>query len=169
MSQQRAQFSVSQSYSEIHTCTKKENAKCGKNLYCCQLFGVKLNVIRKNMFSRKYTWYKIGNRIEELEFGENQIAVVEIEKRKLCIGKFQDKLFAFAYHCPHAGGVLSGGNIDKHGNVVCPLHGYQFRLKNGYNISGEGFQLKNWPVEERQDGIYVGIEDGSGFFGWGTT
>jgi 3-phenylpropionate/trans-cinnamate dioxygenase ferredoxin subunit len=51
------------------------------------------------------------------------------------------------------------GYIDALGNVVCPLHRYKFDLKNGRNISGEGYYLKNWPVEIREDGVYVGIEE----------
>jgi len=31
-------------------------------------------------------------------------------------------------------------------------------MKNGRNVSGEGYYLKHWPVEVREDGIYVGLE-----------
>ena len=115
------------------------------------------------MTSAKFTWYKIAGRVEELQFGENQIAVAEIEGRKLCIGLHQGKMYAFNYFCPHAGGLFEKGHIDVQGNVVCPVHCYRFNIKNGYNSSGEGYHLRNWPVEERADGIFVRIEDGSGF------
>jgi 3-phenylpropionate/trans-cinnamate dioxygenase ferredoxin subunit len=49
------------------------------------------------------------------------------------------------------------------GNVVCPLHRYKYALKNGRNISGEGYYLKHWPVEIRGNGIYVGLEERSFF------
>jgi 3-phenylpropionate/trans-cinnamate dioxygenase ferredoxin subunit len=31
-------------------------------------------------------------------------------------------------------------------------------MKNGRNVTGEGYFLKNWPVEIRDDGVYVGLE-----------
>jgi 3-phenylpropionate/trans-cinnamate dioxygenase ferredoxin subunit len=30
-------------------------------------------------------------------------------------------------------------------------------MKNGRNVTGEGYYLKYWPVEAREDGIYVEI------------
>jgi 3-phenylpropionate/trans-cinnamate dioxygenase ferredoxin subunit len=114
---------------------------------------------------KKYTWHKIANHINELNFADNNIAVAEVDGKKMCIGKFNQEAFAFAYKCPHAGGILADGYIDALGNVVCPLHRYKYDMKNGRNVSGEGYYLKNWPVEIREDGIYAGIEQG-GFFDW---
>jgi len=55
--------------------------------------------------------------------------------------------------------------MDDAGNVVCPLHRYRFNIKNGYNSSGEGFYLKTYPLEKREDGLYIGLEKSS-LFGW---
>lgn len=111
------------------------------------------------MAEKKYTWHKIADHINEIGFGDNHIAETQAGNKKICVGRFNDQLFAFAQKCPHAGGWLSEGYIDAMGNVVCPLHRYKFDLKNGRNISGEGYYLKNWPVEIREDGVYVGIEE----------
>ena len=46
------------------------------------------------------------------------------------------------------------------GNIVCPLHRYKFSLTNGRNTSGEGFYMKTFPVEMREEGLYVGLETG---------
>ena len=61
---------------------------------------------------------------------------------------------------------MAMGYIDAIGNVVCPLHRYKYDLKNGRNISGEGYYLKNWPVELRENGVFVGLENSGGFFDW---
>src|SRR6478735_1655667 len=114
---------------------------------------------------KKYQWHKIGEAIDDIPFSDNKIAVVEAGEKKICIGRYQDQLFGFAYKCPHAGGILADGFIDALGNVVCPMHRYKFSVKNGRNTSGEGYYMKHWPVETREDGIYVGIEE-SGLFGW---
>ena len=116
--------------------------------------------------AKEFNWYKIADHLNELGFGPNNIAVAEVRGKKICIGLYQDKPFAFAFKCPHAGGIMADGFIDALGNVVCPLHRYKFSLQTGRNISGEGYFLKNYPLEIREDGIYVGMEEKSGLFGW---
>ncbi len=102
-------------------------------------------------------WYKIAESEEELDFAANNMALGEVDGKKITIGRHQGQLFAFAYKCPHASGLLANGFIDALGNVVCPLHRYKFSMANGRNVSGEGYYLKHWPVEVRADGIYVGM------------
>ena len=111
-------------------------------------------------------WQKIADHINELKFAENNIAVAEMNGKKICIAKYKDQVFAFAYKCPHAGGILADGYIDALGNIVCPLHRYKYDLKNGRNVSGEGYYLKHWEMEMREDGVYVKADIGGGLFGW---
>ncbi|MBL0066937.1 MAG: Rieske 2Fe-2S domain-containing protein [Chitinophagaceae bacterium] len=113
---------------------------------------------------RKYTWHKIAGHINELDFAANNIAVIELKGKKICVGKHQEAAFAFAYKCPHAGGILADGYIDALGNVVCPLHRYKYNMENGRNVSGEGYYLKHWPVELREEGVFVGMEESSGLW-----
>ena len=118
------------------------------------------------MTEKKYNWHKVADHINEIVFAANNIAVVEIKGKKICIGKYNNDVFAFAYTCPHAGSILADGLIDVLGNIVCPLHRYKYSLQNGRNVSGEGYYLNHWPVELRDDGLYVGIEESGGIFGW---
>jgi 3-phenylpropionate/trans-cinnamate dioxygenase ferredoxin subunit len=113
--------------------------------------------------SDKINWTKISESLEEIPFGENNLAGVMAGEKKVCVGKYKGELFAFAAKCPHASGVLAEGFIDALGNVVCPLHRYKFCMKNGRNVSGEGYYLKHWAVEVREDGVYVALEN-KGFF-----
>jgi 3-phenylpropionate/trans-cinnamate dioxygenase ferredoxin subunit len=106
-------------------------------------------------FKRENNWIKIAESVAELRFSSNQIALTELEGRQVCIGRYKEKLFAFAHKCPHASGLFSEGFIDALGNVVCPIHRYRFNMGTGRNVSGEGYYLKHWPVEEREDGVYV--------------
>lgn len=119
------------------------------------------------MDRKEVRWVKIAESIEELRFNENNMAEVDTEERKICIGKFNDEFFAFAFKCPHASAALADGYIDAVGNVVCPLHRYKFCMRNGRNVSGEGYYLKHWPVEIRPDGVFVGFEKNKllGLFG----
>src|SRR5215218_4484769 len=114
--------------------------------------------------AEKINWVKVAASMEEISFANNLAEVVAGDKI-ICIGKHKDELFAFAAKCPHASGILAKGFIDALGNIVCPLHRYKFCMKNGRNVSGEGYYLKHWPVEVRDDGVFVGLENKS-LFGW---
>jgi 3-phenylpropionate/trans-cinnamate dioxygenase ferredoxin subunit len=114
---------------------------------------------------KKIKWHKVAAFENEIFFQQNGIAVVDVNAKKICLTKFGERLYAFAFKCPHAGGIMADGFIDAVGNVVCPLHRYKYSIMNGRNTSGEGFYLKTWPAEQREDGIYIGIEE-SGLFSW---
>lgn len=108
---------------------------------------------------------KIADHLHDIRFAENNMAVVEVKGKKICLARFETQLFAIAYQCPHAGGILANGYIDAIGNVVCPMHRYKFSLRNGYNTSGEGYYLKHWPVEVRSDGVFLAM-DGNTWSAW---
>lgn len=117
------------------------------------------------MSSKTYSWHKIAESINELTASGMRISVIDINGKKLCVAEYDHQWYGFAYKCPHASGIMAEGYIDPVGNIVCPVHRYKFSLKNGRNTSGEGFYLKTYPVEVREDGIYVGLES-SGLFNW---
>jgi len=105
----------------------------------------------------KNTWHKIAENIAEINFSYNGLAELEINDKKLCIGLHNNQIFACTQKCPHAGGILADGYIDAAGNIVCPLHRYKFNPENGRNISGEGYNLKTYPVEIRKEGVFINI------------
>ena len=104
------------------------------------------------------TWHKIADHVNEIDFSQNNIAVAEVRGKKICIARYNDQIFAIAFKCPHAGGFLADGYLDAMGNIVCPVHRYKYNLENGRNVSGEGYYLNHWPVELREDGVYIGME-----------
>jgi nitrite reductase/ring-hydroxylating ferredoxin subunit len=114
--------------------------------------------------SKKYKWYKIADSVEELPITENGLQEIEVGGKKVCVIIKDETLHACAAKCPHAGGSMSNGYVDAIGNIVCPLHRYKFSIENGRNTSGEGYFLKTYPIEKREIGIFVGIEE-QGIFG----
>ncbi|MGH2643851.1 MAG: Rieske (2Fe-2S) protein [Chitinophagaceae bacterium] len=116
------------------------------------------------MTDKKYTWLRIINE-DNIPVSENELREITAGHKKLCMARWQGKLYAFSQKCPHAGGYLPEGHIDASGNIVCPVHRYKYNLKNGYNSSGEGYYLNTYPVEEREDGIYVGFVESGGLWG----
>lgn len=109
------------------------------------------------------SWVKIAESVAEISFSANRIAELEVTGKRICIATYKESLFAFASKCPHAGGPFAEGFIDALGNVVCPLHRYKFCLRNGQNVSGEGYYLKHWPVAVREDGVYVNLKKHTSF------
>jgi 3-phenylpropionate/trans-cinnamate dioxygenase ferredoxin subunit len=113
--------------------------------------------------AKEIQWVKIAESINEIPFGNNGLAEVSADGKKICVGKWNGELFAFAPKCPHASGILKDGFIDALGNVVCPLHRYKFCMKNGRNVSGEGYFLKHWPVKIKEEGVFAGFDKSSLF------
>jgi 3-phenylpropionate/trans-cinnamate dioxygenase ferredoxin subunit len=115
--------------------------------------------------SKTYKWHKIADSLDELQLSSEGLFEIEVNGKKVCIALNKDQLFACAAKCPHAGGNMSHGYTDALGNIVCPLHRYKFALANGRNTSGEGYYLKTYPIEKRENGIFIGFETG-GMFNW---
>src|ERR1017187_8067470 len=98
------------------------------------------------MAGKKYKWYKIAEADTEIQFGENNILKIEVGGKSICIAKTLKGIEACAAKCPHAGGNMSKGFLDKDGNIVCPIHRYAFNFDNGRDVTLEGYYLKIYPV-----------------------
>ncbi len=116
------------------------------------------------MFWKKIKWHKAANSEAEIKLNSNGIGVVEIEGKKICVAKAKNEWHAFAYSCPHAGGIMAEGYLDEAGgNVSCPIHGYKFNLKNGRCKIPDGFTMKTYRVDSKEEGFLIGIEEGRFF------
>lgn len=116
--------------------------------------------------AKKYTWHKIAESKEALLLQDNGMMEIKAGNKTICLVKHKDTLLGCAAKCPHAGGHLANGYIDALGNIVCPMHRYKFSLQNGRNVSGEGYFLKTYPIEIREEGVFAGIEEKNSLFGW---
>ncbi|NCU04971.1 MAG: Rieske (2Fe-2S) protein [Chitinophagaceae bacterium] len=112
---------------------------------------------------KKYNWIKVAETADDFFWQENNLCEIQVKGKTICIARAGTEVFACTHKCPHAGGHLADGYVDALGNIVCPLHRYKFSLQNGRNTTGEGYYLKTYPVETRDDGIYIGIEESSFF------
>ena len=109
--------------------------------------------------AKKYKWYKVADKLADIGFAANGMAEVMVDVKKVCLVFNNGSVQACSQKCPHAGGIMVHGYVDGPGNIICPLHQYKFNLQNGKNVSGEGYYLKTWPVEVREDGIYVAADN----------
>jgi 3-phenylpropionate/trans-cinnamate dioxygenase ferredoxin subunit len=106
-----------------------------------------------------YRWVQFLPSFELTRFiQEGEVCTMEIEDKKLCIVHRADGYFAIKDRCPHAGGSLGDGWCDEAGMVVCPLHRIKFDPVTGRNTTGEGYYVPTYPIEQREDGLYIGFE-----------
>ena len=103
-----------------------------------------------------YAWHKVENISASL-FSENKVQELTVSGKKVGLIKRNGHIHAFAALCPHAGAPLCEGWVDPMGRIVCPLHKYRFDPVNGRNTSGEGYKLFTYPVEIKNDEIFIGL------------
>jgi nitrite reductase (NADH) small subunit len=61
---------------------------------------------------------------------EGRVSEITVEGRALCVAKVDGVVAVLDSYCPHDGGPLGEGMIEK-GRVVCPWHGYAFDVRTG--------------------------------------
>ena len=111
----------------------------------------------------KLEWKLITDAPLSLVWPSNNLLEMEVDGRNFTLAKKATEYFAFASKCPHASGRMAQGYINPLGQVVCPLHRYCFDMKNGRNTSGEGYFLKTYPIELREEGLFIGFQSFSLF------
>jgi len=70
---------------------------------------------------------------------------------------YQGQYAALDNECPHQKGPLGEGSIEK-GFLRCPWHGWDYHPLTGKPPGGYDDGVKTYPVESRDDGIYVAFD-----------
>lgn len=106
-------------------------------------------------------WHKVAS-IGELP--EGRVKTVTVGTTSLALVHFEGQYSAMDNRCPHQGGPLGEGSIERGVNgqcwLRCPWHGWDFDPLTGQPPGGHedsGQQL--YPVEVRKDGVYVAVDD----------
>jgi len=105
-------------------------------------------------------WFKV---MEAAELPDGRVATVTARTTTLCLSHFDGQWAAMDNHCPHQGGPLGEGSIEDGTDgqcwIRCPWHGWDFHPLTGKPPGGhEDSGQQMFPVEVRDDGIYVGLE-----------
>ena len=77
-------------------------------------------------------------------------------RTSLALTRFNGEWGALDNHCPHQGGPLGEGSIEK-GWLRCPWHGYDYNPLTGTPPPGFSDAPKRFDVEVRDDGVYVAL------------
>jgi pyruvate oxidase len=90
--------------------------------------------------------------------GEGRVRSVSIDGRSLALTRCGSALGALDNRCPHQGGPLGEGSIEK-GLLRCPWHGYDYDPLTGQSPGTFGDAVKAYDLEEREDGVYVRLPE----------
>ncbi len=98
-------------------------------------------------------WFRV---LKKGELPENRVKTVTAGRKTLCMTHYKNKYSALDNKCPHQGGPLGEGSIEN-GMLRCPWHGWDFDPQTGGSPGGYDDAIETFAVEEKEDGIYVGI------------
>ncbi len=113
------------------------------------------------MSSEQLDWISVG-QVSDLP--EGRVKTVTARTTSICLVHFDGQWSAMDNHCPHQKGPLGEGTIEKGVNdecwIRCPWHGWDFDPLTGKPPGGgvKDHGQKMFPIEIRDDEIFVGIE-----------
>lgn len=102
-------------------------------------------------------WHRVAGRDDVTD---GAVMMAKAGDRLIALARVAGKLGALDNACPHMGGPLGQGAIEN-GRLVCPWHGRAYDPMTG---ACEGFEERAvaYPVDARDDGIYVCVEPAGG-------
>jgi nitrite reductase/ring-hydroxylating ferredoxin subunit len=96
-------------------------------------------------------WVRVAS-VEALPAG--RLLQVEANGLEVVLANDGGTIRAFDGLCPHRQGPLGHGNLLD-GRIVCPWHAWEFRCETGAYDYDPSIRLGMFPVEVREDGIWV--------------
>ncbi|WP_420628160.1 thiamine pyrophosphate-dependent enzyme [Candidatus Leptofilum sp.] len=105
--------------------------------------------------SEKLVWSRVGDP-DMLDVG--RITTVQVDHHTIALTRTEEGYGAISNRCPHQGGPLGDGFLQN-GFVVCPWHAYEYHPCTGQPPGGYDDAVPAYAVEEREDGIYIGVPE----------
>jgi pyruvate oxidase len=95
------------------------------------------------------------HRVEPVDVPDDgRVRSVTVDGRSIALARCGERLGALENRCPHQGGPLGEGSIEK-GWLRCPWHGYDYDPITGLPPEGFSDAPTSYGIEERGDGVYV--------------
>jgi thiamine pyrophosphate-dependent acetolactate synthase large subunit-like protein/nitrite reductase/ring-hydroxylating ferredoxin subunit len=105
--------------------------------------------------ARRTVWHKA---LEPAELPEGRVKTVVCGLVQVCMTHHEGRVSALDNKCPHQGGPLGEGSIEG-GFLRCPWHGWDFDPATGKPPGGYDDGVPTYPLEMREDGVFVGIPE----------
>lgn len=99
------------------------------------------------------TWHRVA---ASDEIAEGSVTMVRAGSKLVALCRVGGRYGALDNACPHAGGPLGQGAIEGK-RLVCPWHGREYDPATG-ECDGYAESATAYPVEVRDDGVYVRVE-----------
>ncbi len=97
------------------------------------------------------------------EIPEDRAKIFIVQKERIAIFKYENKLSAISNVCKHQGGPLGEGKVID-GCVTCPWHGYQYLPANGQSPPPFTEKIATYRLKKIANEIYVhpeGLAEGT--------
>ena len=106
-------------------------------------------------------WHKVA---ELTELPERRVKTITVGTKSMALVHYDGQYSAMDNRCPHQGGPLGEGAIEEGIGgrcwLRCPWHGWDFDPLTGKPPGGhEDTGQELFPVEVRDDGVYVAVEE----------
>jgi thiamine pyrophosphate-dependent acetolactate synthase large subunit-like protein/nitrite reductase/ring-hydroxylating ferredoxin subunit len=106
-------------------------------------------------------WHKVA---EPGELRDGEVRSVQAGSQSLALTCHQGTIAALDNACPHQGGPLGEGSIECNDGdddcwLRCPWHGWDFHPSTGKSPGSHDDGVAVYPVEQRDDGVYVGVQE----------
>lgn len=97
------------------------------------------------------------HRVLELDgLDDGRVTTATVGRRQLCVTRVDDAYGVLDNACPHQGGPLGEGSIER-GWLRCPWHGYDYSPCNGTPPPPFTDAPGAYAVEVRDDGVYAAL------------
>ena len=93
------------------------------------------------------------------ELAEGKPRAVRVEGQSIALFKHNGSIYATDNQCPHMGYPLTRGRV-RGGVLTCDWHGWSYDMGGGGCFTGGCDDLATFPVEVREDEIYIDIASG---------
>jgi len=103
--------------------------------------------------SGPHEWHRV---LGTDQLPEGRVTSVSVGRRTLAVSHFEGGYGAIDNACPHQGGPMGEGSIEK-GWLRCPWHGWDFSPCDGKSPGGHDDGIEAFAVEIRDGGVYVAV------------
>ncbi|WP_409430059.1 thiamine pyrophosphate-dependent enzyme [Mycobacterium sp. SMC-16] len=104
------------------------------------------------MNDENLNWHKA---VDAGQLDDGEVAMCPVGLKTVALTKLDGRYGAIDNRCPHQGGPLGQGTVEND-KIRCPWHGFDFDPFTGEAAGGPDFNVRTYPVEVREDGVYVG-------------
>ena len=98
-------------------------------------------------------WKHIAN-LDELK--KTGVQRVFFDSRAVALFYVEGNCYALANACPHRGGPFSEGEVIR-SRVLCPWHGWAFRLSDGVCLKNADYSVETYPTKVEQGKVFLSL------------